>query len=124
MKRLIAAGVLLIFLTTAYFTGYFYISKTCEEANKLLTECVLAYENNDNAEEKTKKMEEFWSKKEKTLSIFTNHSSIDNIELSIHSLLIYSSSSQKDLFREYSGRVKTQLHQLMEDTVPGAHSIF
>lgn len=124
MKRLIAAVILSLFLFTSYFSGYFYIKNTCKKTNELLNDCVAAYEQNSNAAKKIKYMKNFWSDREKKLSLFTNHSNVDDIELSINTLLIYSTSSQKELFYEHSDKIKTLLHQVMEDTVPGAHSIF
>lgn len=123
MKRLIAALILLVFVLTAYFTGYFYISNTCKQANELLEECTAAYNNGKDASEPTEKLDKFWSEKEKPLSVFVNHAAIDEIELAIASLLIYSSTAEDELFFEHSQNIKTLLHQLMEDTVPGVHSI-
>lgn len=124
MKRLISAIILLIFVLSAYLTGYFYINTTCEKANKMLTNCEKAYNANENAEKYAKKLEKFWSDAEKPLSLFANHSEIDEIELAIHTLKIYSKTSEKEIFNEYSGTVKTLIHQLIEDTVPSVHSIF
>lgn len=123
MKRLIAAGILILFLITTYFSGYFYIKNTCKETNKLLSECISSYEEKSNPSQKIKNLKLYWEKREKCLSVFTNHSAIDEIELSIHTLLIYSKSSQPELFYDYSDKIKTYLHQIMEDTVPSPHSI-
>jgi len=89
----------------------------------LLKECNADYNEKTDATVSTKKLEDFWTKKEKILSLFANHTSIDEIELAISTMLTYSNTSEKELFFEYSGTVKTLLHQLMEDTVPGVHSI-
>ena len=124
MKRLIAAACLLLFISTAYLTGFFYIKNTCDEASDLLDRCITAYENEENGENQAEKLEKFWAKREKTLSFFSNHNEIDEIELTISSLKVYSNSDNKDLFSEYSRKLKTLLHQLKEDTIPNVHSIF
>lgn len=123
MKRLTAAGILLIFVLTAYFSGYFYIKNTCKTAEKMLKECISAYENQNDAKNETEKLERFWSKKEKPLSIFADHKEIDSIEQAIMTLKIYSKSDEKELFDEHSHTVKILLHQLLEDTVFSIHSI-
>lgn len=124
MKRLIAAAILLVFVASVYFTGYIYTDKACKKTTKLLEECVTAYDSNENPENKAEDLKEYWAKAEKTLSIFANHARIDEIEKSIDTLLIYSNTDEKEIFKEYSGEVKTLLHQLMEDTVPSVHSVF
>jgi len=124
LKRLIAAAVLLIIVVTTYICSYIYIDKTCKTANKMLSECVDIYSADQNATDSAKKLNKFWSKKEKPLSIIANHSSIDEIEMAIGSLVSYSNSPENEIFYEYAGTVKTLLHQLMEDTKPGIHSIF
>lgn len=124
MKRIIAAAILLVFVGAAYFSAYFYISKTCEQARDLLDTCVAEYSDKGNAKQAAENLENFWSEKESPLSIFANHQSIDDIELAIYTLLDYSDTEENEIFYEYSGTVKTLLHQLMEDTKPGIHSIF
>ena len=124
MKRLIAAAVLLIIVVTTYICSYIYIDTTCKEANKLLNECVEIYTSDQNAAASAKKLNKFWGKKEKPLSFIANHTSIDEIEMAIGSLVSYSNSPENEIFYEYAGTVKTLLHQLMEDTKPGIHSIF
>lgn len=123
MKRLIAAAALLGFVIAAYFTGYAYINNTCETAKKLVEECISVYERDNNAHSATKILNDFWSENEGTLSIFAHHSSIDEIELAISSMLVHSNVPDNEIFYEYSSTVKTLLHQLMEDSTPNMHSI-
>lgn len=123
MKRLIAAGVLLGLVLTAYFGGYFYIKNTCERAENILEECINAYETQKNAETETEKLKKFWDKKEKPLSIFADHSDIDAIEQAIMTLKVYSESDEQELFNQYYQNLKILLHQLLEDTVLSIHSV-
>ena len=124
MKRLIAAGVLLLFVISAYIFGFLYIDNVCTNANAYLKKCVSVYKSDQNATNEAEKLEKYWSKKEKGLSFFANHADIDEIELAISSLKTYSGTTNNEIFYEYSGTVKTLLHQLMEDTTPNIHSIF
>lgn len=123
MKRLIAAVVLIILVTGIYISSYFYIDRVCEETEKLLNECVSAYNNNQKIETNITELENYWSNKEKVLSIILNHNSIDEIELAIESLSVHSKYPQNEMFYEYSSTIDILLHQIMEDTVPSAHSI-
>lgn len=123
MRRLIAAVILLIFIISAYFTGFIFISNTCDTADDLLKNCISSYNEGNNAKTQAKQLEKYWTKKEKLLSIFADHKEIDEIELAISNLTIYSSTTQKELFSEYSKTVKTLLHQLKEDIIPSIHSI-
>ncbi len=123
MKRLIPAAILLVFVVASYLTGYFYTIKTCEAANEILSECIDIYESDKNAYKSAKELENYWDEKEGVLSIFTNHADIDEIELAISSLVVYSNSPDNKIFYEYSSTVKTLLHQLVEDSKPSMHSI-
>ncbi len=123
MKRLIAAVVLFVFVITIYLYGFFYIKNVCDEAGDLLALSVSYYKTSKNASEKVSELENYWTKKEKVLSIFSNHNAIDEIEMSIHLLAAHSSSKDDTMFLEYSGKIEKMLHQLMEDTIPSTHSI-
>ena len=124
MKRIIAAAVLLFLVISVYLTGLYCINKTCSKANELISQCNTAYKNNTDAEKAAKKLEDYWSEKENLLSVFANHTSIDEIELAISTMAFYSKTTENELFFEYSDTVKTLIHQLIEDTVPSIHSIF
>ncbi len=123
MKRIIAAAILTAAVIFFYIFGYFFIDKSVKKAEKLLESCAVSYETSNNAKAQSVKLQEFWSDIEGTLSVFANHAIIDDIELAIGSLSIYSNTDQNEIFMEYWATVKTLLHQLMEDTKPSAHSI-
>lgn len=123
MKRLIAAGILFVFVITVYIFGYVYITKTCDTATDMLNECSVLYDKNKNAEDCANKLKKFWNNKEGTLSIFANHEHIDDIELAIGSLVIYSNTNNNKKFYEYLSTAKTLIHQLIEESKPSMHSI-
>jgi predicted component of type VI protein secretion system len=123
MKRLIAAGVLTVIIAVIHFSGTTYIKKVINQSNNLLADCVSEYESNLNPEEKAKKLQKYWSNQEDFLSIFAHHDNIDEIERAIDSLAVYSSTQNSEIFYEYSGAVKTLLHQLYEDNSFSMHSI-
>lgn len=124
MKRIIAAAILLVFVVSSYFCGISYIKSSCAEAEILLTKCTEIYKSGDDATKASKELRDFWTKKEPYLSIFAKHAQIDEIELAISSLENYSATKDNTIFYEYSGTVKTLLHQMLEDNTPSLHSIF
>ena len=123
MKRLIAAAVLFVLVTAIYFTGYLFINSTCKKTDTLLKECVTSYKNGENVNLYTTKLENFWESREKLLSVFMNHNDIDEIELAIESLTVHSKYKENEMFYEYSATIDMLLHQIMEDTAFGVHSI-
>ncbi len=123
MKRLIVAGLLLVFIGVAYLTSLKYITKSCEKTKQLLETSITAYSKEGTAESKVKKIKEFWDKKEKVLSVFVNHNRIDDIEKSISSLSIYAKEKNNILFYEYADEIKILLHQMLEDTKVSMHSV-
>ena len=123
MKRLIAAAILIVFVIGTYVTSYFYIDNTCKKTNELLKNCVTAYEKGEDVKTHTKKLEIYWSSKENSLSVIMNHASMDEIELTIEALSVHGNYPQNEMFFEYSNTLSLLLHQLMEDTAFGMHSI-
>ena len=124
MSRLIAALVLAIVITGVCITGNTYINKVIDKSNILIDECITNYESHNNPENKATELKKYWSKNEGLLSIFAHHKNIDDIELAIDSLLTYSNTNENQIFYEYSGTVKTLLHQLSEDNSLNMHSVF
>ena len=123
MKRLIAAGILLAAVITAYIMSFAYITKTCDETKELILRCEEAYDEGV-AYKYAEKLSKLWDKKEKALSFFMNHNRIDDIELEISSLLLYSETKDEILFYEHIKTLKMLLHQVKEDTRISIHSIF
>ncbi len=124
MKRLISAGLLFVFVVTAYVSSYFYIIKTCDEAIELVKLCEENYKDGKNAYETAEKIDEVWVQKEKTLSFFVNHDRIDEVELELSSLLLYSRTEDEILFYENIETLKMLLSQIKEDSMINAHAIF
>ncbi|MEE1239539.1 MAG: DUF4363 family protein [Acutalibacteraceae bacterium] len=123
MKRLIAAGILFAAVITAYIASFAYITKTCDETKELILRCEESY-NEGTAHEYAQKLSNLWDEKEKALSFFMNHDRIDDIELEISSLSLYSETKDEILFYEHIETLKMLLHQVKEDTRISVHSIF
>ena len=67
MKRLIAAGILMAAVITAYVSSLMYITKTCDETKKLILRCEEAY-NDGDAYKYADELSSLWDEKEKALS--------------------------------------------------------
>ncbi len=89
----------------------------------MLEECIEEYKTDSSPEAKAEKLQKYWSDREDYLSIFAHHDNIDEIERAIDSLAVYSKTESSEIFYEYSGSVKTLLHQLYEDNSFSMHSI-
>ena len=124
MKRLIIAAVLFAVVIATYLSSLYYITDSCRTAQNLLENSISVYKREKTAKQEAKKLEEYWDKKEKTLSVFVNHERIDDIEKAISLLNVYAKSKDNELFYEYADNVKVLIHQIMEDTKVSMHSIF
>lgn len=123
MKRLIAAGILFTAVIAAYLSSLMYITKTCDETKELILRCEEAY-NEGEAHKYAEELSALWDEKEKALSFFMNHDRIDEIELEISSLSLYSKTKDEILFFEHIETLKMLLHQVKEDTRISVHSVF
>ena len=123
MKRLIAAAVIAAIVAVIHFTGNIYIKNVIKECNVQLETIVADYKKDISPKENAEKLRKDWGEKEDFLSIFARHDNIDEIELAIDTLAVYSETKDSEIFYEYSGTVKTLLHQLYEDNSFSMHSI-
>ena len=123
MKRLIAAAVIAAIVAVIHFTGNIYIKNVIKECNVQLETIVADYKKDISPKENAEKLRKYWGENEDFLSIFARHDNIDEIELAIDTLAVYSETKDSEIFYEYSGTVKTLLHQLYEDNSFSMHSI-
>ncbi len=123
MKRLIAAAVLTLMVAVIHFSGNMYIKNVIEQSKILVDECIADYNKETSPKEKAEKLQKYWGDNEDYLSIFARHDNIDEIELAIDTLAVYAETKDSEIFYEYSGTVKTLLHQLYEDNSFSMHSI-
>lgn len=124
MKRLLVALSLSSVIVTLLIFSLSYVKAVCKETKLMLDECISAYDDNQKTYKKAEKLSQYWEKKEKSLSVFVNHNTLDEIESAIKSLKDYSDTDNNEIFYEYCGSVEILIHQLLEDTNPGIHSIF
>ena len=123
MKRLIAAAIIAAIVAVIHFTGNIYIKNVIKECNVQLETIVADYKRDISPKENAEKLRKYWGENEDFLSVFARHDNIDEIELAIDTLAVYSETKDSEIFYEYSGTVKSLLHQLYEDNSFSMHSI-
>ncbi len=123
MKRLIPALVILAVIIATFAGSYVYVNTICEEATHLIDECIDEYNQKGITETKAENFKNYWDKQEKILSIFANHNVIDEIEVSVAELSYHSKFKENTMFYDSAIRIKTLLHQIMEDNKITAHSL-
>lgn len=85
MRRLIVAGVILVFICSIAFIGTSYLHRTHQELISLLEQSVqeVRQNNTGKALEYAIAAEELWNKSEPKLSLFISHEDLDPIALCI-----------------------------------------
>ena len=124
MKRLISAGILFAVVISSYLLSLWYINTAEKETAQLVSECEQAYSDGKDAYDKALELKKLWDKKESGLSFFVTHDRIDEIELAISELCVYSKAEEENDFKERIENIKMLLHQIDEDTKITVHSIF
>ena len=124
MKRIIPAVIILFIVIFSYIGSYIYINNVCDTVEEKIGNCLNEYKKEGIATNSTKKLNDYWDKKEKILSIFVNHELIDKIEVSISNMNLHSNFEENTMFYESCDTVKMLLHQVKEDTRISAHSVF
>lgn len=81
MKRLIPSAVLAVIILLGCIWGHYVTDDVCNITDTELKECEQAYKNGsfDKAQELAKKLQKEWEDREEKLSLFVNHSFLDEI---------------------------------------------
>lgn len=125
MKRLIAAGILLIFIIGFCVTGSIAVGKTYSEFKNKTEECGKIYAADpEGAAELIKEIKKDWEDRENRLSLFVNHEIADDISVALSRAASYAESKCDAAFYAELAAAKTELHQMIEDQKISAHSIF
>lgn len=126
MKRLIISGLLLAVIITVSVIGLFYINNNYEEITDAITrgeECLTSGEIK-RAKEYIKEAEERYVKAEKYLSAFVNHSTLDEIGVSIAAIEPFTSGEEEAEFRSHCKEAKTALKHLKNDMAISFRNLF
>lgn len=124
MKRILPAILILMIIIITYISSCIYINNVCEIVAGKIDKCIKSYDENNNTKLYTEELNQYWSEKEKILSIFVNHELIDEVELSISNLKLHSDFKENEMFYDACDTTKVLLHQIIEDTKITVHSVF
>lgn len=124
MKRIIPATIILLIIFLGYIGSYIYVNNICNTVNQKIENCIKEYEEIGNAKNDAFKLKKYWDKKEKILSFFVNHNMIDEVEMTISKINLYSEFENNYIFYDSCNTAQTLLHQIIEDTKISAHSVF
>ena len=126
MRRLIAAGILVLCVAVACVIGVRYTSSVCETLETRISDCIAAYEagDADRAAKAAETLETYWIEVEERLSVFVNHSELDNIGISIAKLSPLAAAGDKAQFLAECKLAKTMVTHLKGDEGFSWHSIF
>jgi hypothetical protein len=123
MRRLIAAGILLICVIVVNCFSTRQIVSTCSQANAL-TEQAQEEKSGDRDPYNTLfSLHELWQKESTYLALFVNHEWINQAQIEIDALWYGSSSLQKESFTEHVNTLKILLSQIEENAKFNTKSI-
>ena len=124
MKRLSAAVLMGLFIISYLWFGHTYIKKTLNKGEKMLQECVTAYEKQEDANRKVNQLKDYWKGKEGSLSVFANHDVIDQAEAAITALPSLSNGEKNPVFYETVENVRDAFYRIWEDNSLNMHTFF
>ena len=126
MKRLIAAGIILLLIITVCFTEG-YITNSFETEMTVFISEIKSTRNADDAEASNRVIEGMKATFEKTeniLSVFTDKRTVDDIERSIYRLSDYNYSEDKAMFLSELSVLETEIKELRRSSGVFYFSVF
>lgn len=126
MKRLIAAGIILLLIVTVCFTEG-YITNCFETKMTVFISEIKSAKNADDAEASNRVIEGMKATFEKTeniLSVFTDKRTVDDIERSIYRLSDYNYSEDKAMFLSELSVLETEIKELRRSSGIFYFSVF
>lgn len=102
MKRMILAILLLALCFAFCISSYFTLDKRTKEIITLLegASSDIMENNTEQAEIKIKKCEDKWNENQNLFSVFLNHKMLENLSISVPSLLPLMKKSEKNIALE------------------------
>lgn len=102
MKRMILAILLLVLCFAFCISSYFTLDKRTQEIIALLESASadIMENNTEQAEIKIKKCEDKWNENQNLFSVFLNHKMLENLSISVPSLLPLMKKSERDIALE------------------------
>ena len=108
MKRIIPAGIILIFMISVCFISHHFVEKHCNQTLQNLSK----YKNKEIT---YTELNEKWKEDKEKMSLFANHSFLDEISIYIGQLKAYESKPQAPQFEATMQRVESLLLIIKEE---------
>lgn len=126
MKRIVVAIILLFLVISVIFAGNITINYCCKEVNRDVEEIKQLILNDDtkSATDKINSLQNNWHKKKELISIFSSHSPLDEITVSIEELSHISNISSKPLSVLKCAKIAAYIKRIQEEQRIHAESFF
>ncbi len=126
MRRLLAAGCLLLCIAAACLCGALSTRAACDRLDDLVAACRAACEAGDlpRAAAAARALEADWDARKESLAVFVNHGVLDEIDAATALLEPYAAAKDAALYRGECKRLQTLLDRLRADASLRWHSLF
>lgn len=126
MKRLIISIVALLLALAICFSGYYILTKTCNELSGELENIILLIQsdNRDGALEKSEEIVEIWETAHGKIESFTPHEEMDELEEIIKSLPVYARQGNMERLEEKTEIAIGRLDHIIKNETPLISNIF
>lgn len=125
MKRFIVSGVILLIIVSVSIIGLYYINENYERITSAIEagEESVRQKDFDAAQGHIKRAEDIYVKAEKYLSAFVNHSTLDEIGVSIAAITPFAKGEEEE-FLSHCEAAKTALKHLKNDMAISVRNLF
>lgn len=126
MKRIVAAVALLAFIFVVLIIGNFVINRECDYLKVDIDELKkqIMTENTEKAKEKISDINSLWEKRKTVMSIFSNHSPLDNITIALSELTVAIEANDKNYSLVKCGEISALVGRIKEEQRIHAESFF
>lgn len=125
MKRIIAAIILLVTVLVLTVTGNLIIISKCDGIKEKLDICTEEFESGkESAAQSAKSLIKEFKEKETILTLFANHSLIDQISNEITALPVYVKENNRTEFYACREKIARTLNQIKEEQRFGIQSFY
>ncbi|MEE1198293.1 MAG: DUF4363 family protein [Acutalibacteraceae bacterium] len=126
MKRLFAAIILIIFLTSLCVAATLIVSNSYRSFQQELSECVTALKQKDYdvAKEKSAALANVWQEKRGMLSAFINHQTVEEVDETVAQLSSFANKENEAHFLAECEVLKLKFIEMKEYCGVSLHTLF
>ncbi len=116
MKRLIAAGILLLAVLVINCCGTRQVLRTCNAAAALAEQAQEEETGGQDCTDSLSRLQILWRDRSIPLSLFVNHEWVNEVQIEIDSLLYGGDTPGHEVFTEHLNTIKILISQIEENT--------